>query len=86
MAEEKKAPVRDLSTRIQETARRETGMTLPPSVVEELRAKLQSLRLTPADASKVVREVARRSERPGSTRTNPSGSSRRSRSANRGRR
>jgi len=65
VAEEKKAPVRDLSTRIQETARRETGVNLPPSMVEELRAKLQSLRLTPQDASKVVREVARRFQRAG---------------------
>ena len=65
MAEERKVPSRDLSTRIQETARREVGVTLPPSLVEELRAKLQSLRLPPADASKVVREVARRFQRAG---------------------
>ncbi|HKN07049.1 MAG TPA: DNA-directed RNA polymerase subunit A'' [Thermoplasmata archaeon] len=64
-ADEKKVPVRDLSTRIQETARRETGISLPPSLVEDLRAKLQSLRLEPSDASKVVREVARRFRKAG---------------------
>ena len=65
MVDEKKPPVRDLSARIQEIARRETGIDLPPSMVEELRAKLQSLRLPPADASRVVREVARRFQRAG---------------------
>ncbi|HYB78106.1 MAG TPA: hypothetical protein VEE83_05425, partial [Thermoplasmata archaeon] len=60
MAEEKKPAVRDLASRIQEIARKEAGMPLPPSLVEELRAKLQSLRLSPQDASRVVREVARR--------------------------
>jgi len=65
MVDEKKPPVRDLSARIQEIARRETGIVLPPSMVEELRAKLQSLRLPPADASRVVREVARRFQRAG---------------------
>jgi DNA-directed RNA polymerase subunit A" len=55
----KEAP-RDLLTRIHEIARHETGIPLPPAVAEEIKAKLQSLRLTPADATKVVREVARR--------------------------
>ncbi|MGD0250157.1 MAG: DNA-directed RNA polymerase subunit A'' [Thermoplasmata archaeon] len=57
--EDKGAP-RDLLTRIHEIARHETGVPLPPLVAEEIKAKLQSLRLTPADATKVVREVARR--------------------------
>jgi DNA-directed RNA polymerase subunit A" len=62
MADEKKekGPPRDLLTRIHEIALRETGVPLPPAVAEEIKAKLQSLRLTPADATKVVREVARR--------------------------
>jgi DNA-directed RNA polymerase subunit A" len=62
MAEERKdkgAP-RDLLARIHEIAKKETGIPLPPAVAEEIKAKLQSLRLTPADATKVVREVARR--------------------------
>jgi DNA-directed RNA polymerase subunit A" len=59
MAEEKKAaPVRDTIARIHEIARKE-GVTLPPLVAEELKAKLQHLRLAPGDASKIVREVVR---------------------------
>ena len=67
MADEKKekgAP-RDLLTRIHEVAKREIGIPLPPSVAEDIKTKLQSLRLTPADATKVVREVARRFKRAG---------------------
>ena len=63
MPEEKKAPVRDLLARIQEIASRETGGPLPPALAEEVKAKLQSLRMSPADATKVVREVARRFRR-----------------------
>ncbi|MGA8542872.1 MAG: DNA-directed RNA polymerase subunit A'' [Thermoplasmata archaeon] len=60
MAEEKKAaPPRDTIARIHEIARKE-GVTLPPLVAEELKAKLQHLRLAPGDASKIVREVVRR--------------------------
>jgi DNA-directed RNA polymerase subunit A" len=60
MAEEKKAlPVRDTIARIHEIARKE-GVTLPPLVAEELKAKLQHLRLAPGDAGKIVREVVRR--------------------------
>jgi DNA-directed RNA polymerase subunit A" len=67
MADDKKekgAP-RDLLTRIHEVAKREIGIPLPPSVAEDIKTKLQSLRLTPADATKVVREVARRFQRAG---------------------
>ena len=63
MAEEKKAPPRDLITRIQEIAIRENGLPLPPSLAEGTKAKLQSLRLSPADATRVVKEVARRFRR-----------------------
>jgi len=60
VAEEKKAGPRDLLTRIREVAKKETGIDLPPSLAEDLRGKLQGLRLAPQDATKVVREVARR--------------------------
>ena len=60
MPEEKKAPVRDLLTRIQEIAVRETGAPLTRALAEEVRNKLQSLRLSPTDATRVIREVARR--------------------------
>ncbi len=63
MAEEKKAPPRDLITRIQEIAIRENGLPLPPSLAGGTKAKLQSLRLSPADATRVVKEVARRFRR-----------------------
>ncbi len=63
MAEEKKAPPRDMLVRIQEIATRETGLPLSPSLAEGIKAKLQSLRLSPSDATKVVREVARRFRR-----------------------
>ena len=63
MAEEKKAAPRDLGVRIQEIATRETGSALPPQLVAEVKAKLQSLRLSGADATKVVKEVARRFQR-----------------------
>jgi DNA-directed RNA polymerase subunit A" len=63
MAEEKKggAP-RDTTQRIHEIARKE-GVTLPPLVAEELKTKLQHLRLAPGDAMKIVREVVRRFRR-----------------------
>ena len=63
MSEEKKAPSRDLLDRIQEIARKETGLNLPPSLAESLRTKLQSLRLSPQDSTRVVREVAQRFKR-----------------------
>jgi DNA-directed RNA polymerase subunit A" len=60
MAEEKKAATpRDTIQRIHEIARKE-GVTLPPLVAEELKTKLQHLRLAPGDAMKIVREVVRR--------------------------
>ncbi len=63
MAEEKKAAVpRDTVQRIHDIARKE-GVTLPPLVAEELKAKLQHLRLAPGDAMKIVREVVRRFRR-----------------------
>ena len=61
--DEKAPPPRDLLTRIQEIARKENGTPFPPSLAESVRAKLQSLRLSGSDASKVVREVARRFRR-----------------------
>jgi len=60
MPDDKKSPKGELSDRIQEIARRETGTPLPPHVVQELRDKLHSLRLPPGDSTKVVKEVARR--------------------------
>ena len=63
MPEEKKPVVRDLSERIQEIARQETGASLPISVVAELKDKLHNLKLSPGDATKIVREVARRFHR-----------------------
>ena len=63
MPEEKKTGNRDLFSRIQEIAVRESGHPLPISVVENVKAKLQSLRLSPADATKVVHEVVRRFRR-----------------------
>ncbi len=63
MAEEKKPPQRDMAERIQEIARKETGASLPPSLVAELKEKLHGLRLPPADQIHVIREVARRFRR-----------------------
>ncbi len=63
MPETKKPPAKDLATRIQETAEHAIGRPLPSALVNELREKLQSLRLPPAEATKVVREVAERFRR-----------------------
>ncbi len=63
MPDEKKPPTRDLVTRIQEIAQKDGGISLPPSLAEALRAKLQSLRLSPADSTKVVHEVVDRFRR-----------------------
>ncbi len=60
MAEEKKAPGRDPVARIQELAIKEAGHPLPISLVGDVRAKLESLHLTPSDTTKIIREVARR--------------------------
>ncbi len=60
---EVKKPPKDLATRIREVGREETGGDLPPALVTELRDKLQSLRLPPAEATRAVREVARRYRR-----------------------
>jgi DNA-directed RNA polymerase subunit A" len=63
MAEEKKAATpRDTIQRIHDIALKE-GVTLPPLVAEELKTKLQHLRLAPGDAMKIVREVVRRFRR-----------------------
>jgi DNA-directed RNA polymerase subunit A" len=59
MPDEKKPAPKDLLSRINDIARRE-GVPISPSVAESLRAKLQSLRLSPAEATKVVHEVVRR--------------------------
>jgi DNA-directed RNA polymerase subunit A" len=56
----KKVPARDGSARIQEIAMRETGRPLPPAVADAIKTKLSSLRLPPGDATRVVKEVARR--------------------------
>ncbi|MGB6500134.1 MAG: DNA-directed RNA polymerase subunit A'' [Thermoplasmata archaeon] len=63
MPEEKKAVARDNSTRIQEIATKETGTALPPLLVTEIKTKLQGLRLSGADANRVIKEVARRFKR-----------------------
>ena len=63
MADEKKGAPRDIGQRIQEIATQHSGLPLPPALVAEVKAKLQSLRLTGADATKVVKEVARRFHR-----------------------
>jgi DNA-directed RNA polymerase subunit A" len=60
MPDAKKPPVKDLSTRIRELAHTEIGTDLPPLLIAELKEKLQSLRLAPGEAGKVVRAVARR--------------------------
>src|SRR5580700_2928970 len=54
-----KAPPKEMVERIQEAARQE-HVNLPPSLVEALRVKVQGLRLSPADTTKILREVARR--------------------------
>jgi DNA-directed RNA polymerase subunit A" len=54
-----KAAPKDMVQRIQEAARQE-HVALPPSLVEALRVKVQGLRLSPSDTSKILREVARR--------------------------
>jgi DNA-directed RNA polymerase subunit A" len=61
--EKKSSAPRDLASRIQEVATHEVGGPLPASLVTELKEKLQSLRLPPAEATKVVREVAQRFRR-----------------------
>jgi DNA-directed RNA polymerase subunit A" len=60
MAEEKKAAPRDLAQRIQEIATKEIGAPLTDALVTSVKEKLQGLRLSGADATKVVKEVARR--------------------------
>ncbi len=59
MPDAKKPAPRDALLRIHEIARKD-GVELPPLVAEELKAKLQHLRLPPGDATRVVREVVRR--------------------------
>ncbi len=59
----KKAPGKDLGTRIREIAREETDAELSPALVGELKEKLHSLRLTGPEAVKVIREVAKRFRR-----------------------
>ncbi len=63
LTEEKKGATRDVASRIQEVAIEETGTALPPSLLAELKEKIQGLRLSPAEATKVVREVAKRFRR-----------------------
>ena len=54
-----KKPREDLGARIRELARAE-GAELPKSLVEELGKKVRSLKLGPAEMTKVTREVAKR--------------------------
>jgi DNA-directed RNA polymerase subunit A" len=54
-----KAPAKDVNQRILDAAHEE-HVALPPAIVEGLKQKLQTLRLSPADTGKVIREVARR--------------------------
>ncbi len=63
MPEVKKPVPKDLATRIREIGRAETGADLPPALINELRDKLQNMRLTPAEATRAVKEVARRYRR-----------------------
>jgi len=63
MPDDRKAAPRDNAQRIQDIATHEIGVPLPPSLVTEVKEKLQGLRLTGADATKVVKEVARRFRR-----------------------
>ncbi len=58
MAEEKRPP-KDLTQRIHEVAKAE-GVRLPPHLVDTLKAKVQSLRLSPTETTKILHEVARR--------------------------
>ncbi len=57
--EKAKKTTKDLTVRIGEAAAAE-GVRLPPQLTEQLKAKLQGIRLSPADTTKVLREVARR--------------------------
>jgi DNA-directed RNA polymerase subunit A" len=57
--EEKKTAGKDLVQRIRDVGRQE-HVSLPPLVVEALRTKIQSMRLSPSDTSKILHEVARR--------------------------
>ncbi|MCI4349616.1 MAG: DNA-directed RNA polymerase subunit A'' [Thermoplasmata archaeon] len=61
MAEEKRAPG-ELAERIEAAAKAE-GVQFPPSLSAELAKRLRGLRVTPSEATKVVREVARRFRR-----------------------
>jgi DNA-directed RNA polymerase subunit A" len=54
-----RAPPKDMVQRILDAAKQE-HVSLPPSLVEALRAKVQGLRLSPSDTAKILREVARR--------------------------
>jgi DNA-directed RNA polymerase subunit A" len=58
-----KGPPREALARIQEIAEKEIGALLPPALANELKERLQGLRLPPGDATKVVREVAVRFQR-----------------------
>ena len=54
-----KAPPKDMVQRILDAAKQE-HVSLPPSLVEGLKTKVQTLRLSPADTNKILHEVARR--------------------------
>jgi len=60
MPETKKAVVKDSGARIAEIVEQEIGAALPPALLTELKEKLASLRLPPAEMTKTVREIARR--------------------------
>ncbi|HXQ48288.1 MAG TPA: DNA-directed RNA polymerase subunit A'' [Thermoplasmata archaeon] len=54
-----KTPPKDMVQRILDAARAE-HVSLPPAMVESLKSKVQGLRLSPSDTSKILHEVARR--------------------------
>ncbi|MGA8275265.1 MAG: DNA-directed RNA polymerase subunit A'' [Thermoplasmata archaeon] len=54
-----KTPPKDMVQRILDAARQE-HVSLPPALIEALKTKVQSLRLSPSDTSRILHEVARR--------------------------
>jgi DNA-directed RNA polymerase subunit A" len=63
MTDDKKVPAREqFRQKVHETARRE-GVDLPPMLVDELAVRLAALKVSPAEATKVVKAVAARFQR-----------------------
>jgi DNA-directed RNA polymerase subunit A" len=59
MTDAKKSGRETVSTKIREIAKR-SGVTFPPSLVDEMATKLSGLKVTPAEFTKVISEVTRR--------------------------